>query len=111
MTSLGAYSKAFSALEALEETTHLESLAELLGDMRINVADGLPMDPAQTQDWSHSTQATHGASDPLATLVHFLEAYAARYETAPTDLYGLIIQLKMEGSAERKVAQSMLVEE
>lgn len=108
MATLPDYELAIRILDAIYEDSQSDSLGGLLGSMRINPADGKPMDPAMLADWNRSTHDPEVHSE-VDAVIHFLEQDAERYHDVPIDLDDLISKLKVSGSRYRAIADTIVL--
>jgi hypothetical protein len=106
VTVSSRYRNALIALEELNDRLPTESLSILLSGMRINSADGLPMDPSAATDWEEVTRNAHTAS-PIELIVAYLRLDASRYESVPADLKSLIDAINERGTPERGILESV----
>ena len=101
------YRIAFAALHAVWEERPCESLAVLLGSMRINPNDDISMDPACLEDWQ---QVLHQANDAaeLDLILAYLDFDLSLYKPQPEDMQRLVVALRAEGSRERAIVDSVI---
>jgi hypothetical protein len=104
------YKIAYEALNAVWSAYQSDSLAGLLGSMRINPNDGFPMDRGALADWNRISQARQPAR-VLDLVLAYLTLEIERYGSAgsvPTDIKDLVAALRTEGSPQRKIFDSVV---
>lgn len=102
-----SYRTAFAALEALFRDYPTDSLGALVGSMRLNPNDQIPMDAAALEDWNRIVNENPNAT-PFQLLLAYLEWYLSLYEEVPEDFNKLMGGLRTSGTRQQRIAQDAL---
>ena len=104
------YKIAYEVLDAIWQAHHSESLAILLGSMRINSNDGLPMDRGALADWNQISEKIKSPSI-LDLVLAYIALEISRYKnptSVPADIQQLFAALRTAGSPEREILDSVV---